>query len=120
VPLLLKELKDGFHQLGEQSYSIRLNQLCNIPLLVLDDLGVEKSTDWGREQLQTIIDYRSMNALSIVVTSNKRLDEIVGNDTEDARLASMRIGSRLRRESWCRVVMMDSSEYNRPTSGRLT
>ncbi len=113
VPLLLKELRDGFHQLGEDSYSVKFNALCNIPLLVLDDLGVEKSTDWGREQLQTIIHYRGMSALPLVVTSNKPLDEIMGVETDEARLASQRIASRLRRESWCRIIVMDGAEYNR-------
>lgn len=111
VPKLLKELRDGFQLEGEDSYRRKLDMLCTFPLLVLDDLGTEKSTEWGREQLQTIIHLRGIDGLPLVVTTNNPLDSIVGNDTEDARISSMRIASRLQRESWCRVVVLRSTEY---------
>lgn len=99
VPLLLKELRDGFELPGDMSYRVRFDALCNIPLLVLDDLGVEKASEWGIEQLQTIVHYRGLNELPLVVTTNRPLDRLKGDDEG-------RIASRLRRESWCRVVVM--------------
>ena len=42
-----------------------------MPLLVLDDLGVEKSSDWVQEKLDTIVDYRYFRGLPLVVTTNK-------------------------------------------------
>jgi DNA replication protein DnaC len=104
VPLLLNELRDGFELLGDQSYRQRFQMLCNVPLLVLDDLGVERTTSWGIEQLQTIIHYRGNQGLPLVVTSNKPLGQLAGDDEH-------RIGSRLQRESWCRVVVLDSPEH---------
>ncbi len=111
VPLLLKELRDGFELEGEQSYRLKMNFLCDVGLLVLDDLGVERSTSWGLEQLQTIVHSRGINGLPLIVTANKELDRICGDKNEDERLASMRISSRLQRETWCRVMVLDTGEH---------
>ncbi len=104
VPLLLKELRDGFDQQGESSYSRLFDTYCTVPLLVLDDLGVENPTKWAQEQLQTIVHYRGINGLPLMVTTNHGLDDLVGD-------AEHRIGSRLRRESWCRVIAIEAPEY---------
>ena len=104
VPLLLKELKDGFELEGEQSYRLKLDYFCNVGLLVLDDLGVEKASEWAQEQIQTIVHYRGINGLPLVVTSNKPLNDMP-IDPEH------RIASRLQRESWCRVVAIDVGEH---------
>lgn len=104
VPILLKELRDGFEQKNELSYSKKFEYLCNVPLLVLDDLGVEKRSDWAEEQIQTIVHYRGINGLRLVVTSNKPIDKMP-IDPEH------RIASRLQRESWCRVVSLKSAEH---------
>jgi len=111
VPLLLKELRDGFELEGEQSYRLKMNFLCDVGLLVLDDLGVERHTSWGLEQLQTIVHSRGINGLPLIVTANKELDRICGDKNEDERLASMRISSRLQRETWCRVMALDTGEH---------
>lgn len=104
VPLLLKELRDGFELEGEHSYRQKLDYLCNVGLLVLDDLGVEKASDWAQEQIQTIVHYRGINGLPLVITSNKPLDDMP-IDPEH------RIASRLQREKWCRVVVLDVGEH---------
>jgi len=113
VPLLLKELRDGFELEGEHSYRLKMNFICNVGLLVLDDLGVEKDSPWAQEQIQTIVHYRGINGLPLVVTSNKQLDEMPIDPER-------RIASRLQRESWCRVVVLDVGEHRlsgEPTGG---
>lgn len=42
----------------------------NTPLLLLDDLGAERPTDWAREQMRTLIDDRYRRKLVTLVTSN--------------------------------------------------
>ncbi len=74
VPSLLRELKSGFDLEGEESYQAKFNMLCRVPLLVLDDLGVEKPTDWAQEQLQMLIHERGINAMPLVVTTNLPID----------------------------------------------
>lgn len=105
VPLLLKELRDGFQLEGEQSYRLKMNFLCEVGLLVLDDLGLlEKPSSWAQEQIQTIVHYRGINGLPLVVTSNKLLDEMPIDPER-------RIASRLQRERWCWVVALDIGEH---------
>jgi len=59
------------------------------PLLILDDLGAENSTDFSYQTLYSIINERINWCRGTIVTSNFRLSEI---DTSDPRLAS-RLGS---------------------------
>jgi len=41
-----------------------------VPLLVLDDLGVEKGTEWAVAKLDTLIDHRYITGLRTVFTTN--------------------------------------------------
>ena len=83
VSLLLDELREGFrHDRGddyENSYERKFEYYKNVPLLLLDDYGVESSTAWVQEKLDTIVDYRLMHNLSLLITSNLTLDEMPGS-----------------------------------------
>lgn len=46
------------------------------PLLVLDDLGAEKPSDWTRERLFEIIDYRYSQELPLILTTNRKTDAL--------------------------------------------
>lgn len=98
VPLLFEELKRGFRAEGDRSYEARFDFFLNVPLLMLDDIGTEKQTAWVQEKLDTIVDYRLMNNLPLVVTTNSTLDEI-----------HFRIASRLQRNG--RIVIIDAPEH---------
>lgn len=100
VPLLLEELREGFSRTGDQSYQILFDFYLNVDLLVLDDLGTESQTPWVMEKLDTIVDYRAVNQLPLVVTTNKAMDEL-----------PVRIASRLQRVPFGKVVVISSPEY---------
>jgi len=99
VPLLLDELRRGFRAEGDLSYERRWDFYLNVPLLMLDDLGVESSTRWVQEKLDTIIDHRLMNNLSTLVTTNLTMDEL-----------NFRIASRLQRRNG-KVIVIDAAEF---------
>ncbi len=102
VSLLLDELREGFKtDEAERSYGSRFRYYCNIPLLLLDDYGWESSTPWVQEKLNTLVDYRLMNNLSLIVTSNKTLDEI-----------SPSIRSRLMRHPKCSIIAILADDYS--------
>lgn len=105
VPLLLKELKDGFDRKGEEAYSYQFDFFCNVALLALDDLAMEKASEWAQEQLQTLIDYRYSHHLPLVVTTNKPVNALGKIDPLG------RISSRLQREEWCKVIALEGMEY---------
>jgi len=99
VPLLLDELRSGFREDGDRSYDSRFEFFLNVPLLMLDDLGTENRTPWVQEKLDTIIDYRLMNDLALVINTNSTMDEL-----------PYRVASRLQRKG--KIVVIDAPEYN--------
>lgn len=46
------------------------------PLLVIDDLGKERSTEWTKEKLYEIVNYRYERCLPMVFTTNLTSDEL--------------------------------------------
>ncbi len=46
------------------------------PLLIIDDLGVERNSEFAREQVFNIIDSRYRNQLPMIVTTNLTVDEL--------------------------------------------
>lgn len=75
VPLLLDELRAGFQNKDDHSFDARFNFYQRVGLLGLDDLGTEVKTAWAIEKLETILDYRYINKLPTVITTNCGLDE---------------------------------------------
>ena len=100
VPLLMDELRQGFSRAAPESYEEQFEFFCNVPLLVLDDLGVEKSSGWVQEKLDTIVHYRSIRGLPLVVTTNLPMDQL-----------QVRIASRLQRYRPGMVIVIDAPEY---------
>jgi DNA replication protein DnaC len=70
VPRLLAEIKRTFDRDASDSYLGFFRRLCSVELLVLDDLGAEKQTEWVLEQLYSIVNERWQDRRSIVVTTN--------------------------------------------------
>lgn len=53
------------------------SRCCRCSLLVLDDFGQERATDFVFEELERIIDWRYRDQLSIAVSTNLSLDDLV-------------------------------------------
>ena len=56
--------------------SVYLEQMKNIDMLVLDDIGKEKETDWSRSIMFTVINYRYEHMLPIMMTTNLNSDAL--------------------------------------------
>lgn len=104
VPLMLDELRRGYNKEGAESYDTKLEFLMKVDLLVLDDLGAQTPTPWAMEKLMMIIDYRYINGLPLVVTTNKALTDLPGDDEH-------RIGSRLLRFPASQRITIEAPEY---------
>lgn len=61
---------------GAQEKQKLLDSLARYKLLILDDLGVERDSTFGLEQIFNIVDARSHVHLPIIVTTNLTLDEL--------------------------------------------
>ncbi len=78
VPDLLDYLRSTFSPAAEMRYESRFDTIRGADLLVLDDLGTENTTPWAKEKLFQIINYRYMERLPTVVTTNVEPDRIDG------------------------------------------
>ena len=70
VPLMLAEIKRTFDRDSSDNYLPFFRRLCTVDVLVLDDLGAEKQTEWVLEQLYSIVNERWQDRRSIVITTN--------------------------------------------------
>lgn len=97
---LLDELRRGIHnESQEQYYSFDrlMAMMKTVPLLVIDDLGVEQSTPWARERLDIIMNRRYEEELPTLVTTN-----------EEPTSLAPRIVSRL---SEGNIIVIRASDY---------
>lgn len=73
VPELLRSLKESF----SSDYHERFLLLKTTPLLLLDDIGAEYLTAWGRDEvLEPLLHYRMNENLPTFFTSNLSLEEL--------------------------------------------
>ncbi|MGA9398819.1 MAG: AFG1/ZapE family ATPase [Anaerolineaceae bacterium] len=77
VPDLLDSLRFTFDS-EKITFEERFEEIRNIPLLILDDFGTQNMTSWALEKLFQIINYRYINHLPLVVTSNQTVELIEG------------------------------------------
>jgi DNA replication protein DnaC len=90
VPNLLDELRRAVKS-EEPGDLANVRRVTEKHLVVLDDLGAERVTDWVQEQLYKLINERYERMLPTVVTSNCSLQELeyrLGGPVVD-RLAEM-------------------------------
>ena len=77
-----------------------------VKLLLLDDLGVERLTDWQRSEISLLISHRSDHELRTFITSNMPLAELSKPDFYGAR-----IGSRL--GEMCKVLVLRGADQRK-------
>ena len=73
---VIRLLDDLRPEHGEFVDAVTVAGVCDVDLLVLDDLAGEKGSDWTRERLDLIVDDRWLNARPIILTSNYPIDRL--------------------------------------------
>lgn len=96
---LLDDLRPGDH--ARQ----RVRDCQRAALLVIDDIGAEKPSEWTQERIYSIVDHRYANCMPLIVTGNLPPKQLGGQVGERAasRLAEM-----------CVVVAMTGTDRRRP------
>ncbi len=102
VPDLLDHLRATFSPHSPVRYDERFEQVRNVPLLILDDLGTQSSTQWAQEKLFQILNYRYNARLPTIITSNHSLEEI-----------DLRIRSRMVDPSLAVIVTILAPDFRR-------
>jgi DNA replication protein DnaC len=75
LPTFLNDLRDSFDS-KDPEFKKQLEMVTSCNLLIIDDLGSEKLTEWVRERIVSIIHTRVSNGLSTIYTSNLSPDEL--------------------------------------------
>ena len=79
---ILNELNSSFSGRNET-----IDKLCRYPLLIIDDFGMERGTEYALEQIYNIVDSRYRSRKPLIVTTHLTLDEIRHpQDTTHARI----------------------------------
>jgi DNA replication protein DnaC len=82
---MLQDMRATFSQ-RDQELETHMAYYRSRDILVLDDLGAERATDWTVDILTSIVDERYRNGKRTVITTNKSYDQM--KDTIGFRLAS--------------------------------
>ena len=79
---IMNELNNAFSGRNEV-----VDRLCGYPLLVIDDFGMERGTEYALEQIYNIIDSRYRSRKPLIVTTNLTLTDLKNpQDTAHARI----------------------------------
>jgi DNA replication protein DnaC len=99
-----QRIRDTFNDESTQrgQATTMIEALSNVPYLVLDDIGVQRNTDWEQEMLYNLINARYANRRLTIVTSNDSV-----HDLKD--LASGRLYSRF--VEMCHLVHLNAEDY---------
>jgi len=76
VPDLLDHLRATFAPGSDVSYDELFETVKTSPLLILDDLGTQSSTQWAQEKLFQILNHRYTASLPTVITTNEPISEL--------------------------------------------
>ena len=75
VPDFLRELRAGYdatQQKQGESYHALMERYQTCDVLVFDDLGAEKLTDWVDEPFYLLVDYRYRQRLPVLASSARK------------------------------------------------
>ncbi|HHX64594.1 MAG TPA: ATP-binding protein [Chloroflexi bacterium] len=100
VPDLLDHLRAAYAPSSPVTYDELFDQVRNVELLILDDLGTQNATSWAAEKLFQILNYRYNARLPTVITTNQTIGDM------DPRLAS-----RLKHQDVVRTVPIYAADY---------
>ncbi len=104
VPDLLDWLRFAYDSTG-MPFEARFEEIRNVRLLVLDDLGTQNATGWAQEKLYQIVNHRYMHRLPTIITTNIDLDDLDG-----------RVRSRLQDPDLVTSVRILAPDYRSPVT----
>jgi len=106
---LLKEIQDSYDPLSQESELRILAPVYEAEVLVLDELGAAKPTEWVQDTMTQIINTR-YNQKRITIFTSNFLDASTSSTKETL---TDRVGERLRSRlhEMCRLVVIEGEDY---------
>ncbi len=113
---LLKEIQNSWNPISQTSELKVLEPVFNAEVLVLDELGASKPTDWVRDTMMQIINTRYNDRKLTIFTTNY-LDT---RRAEKEETLEDRIGVRLRSRIFemCKTVAIEGEDYRKKYDGQ--
>lgn len=90
LPTFLEDLRDNYEN-KDPDFEQVLSMVKGCNLLIIDDIGAERVTEWVRERLVSIINTRVSNNLATIYTSNLSPEEL--REELGDRISSRVLGS---------------------------
>lgn len=107
---LLAELRNSYDTDNNISEMEIIKLYETVDLLIIDDLGKEKPSEWGLEKLFTIINSRYENNLPVIITTNYNQNSLVGRLSLNGEIETAKsIISRL--YEMCYLVKIDDIDH---------
>jgi DNA replication protein DnaC len=96
---------------SDKSSEYELKRLCRIPLLLLDDLGTEKLSEFTEETTTRIVNHRYNESLPLLITTNLPVRADSGPSQDLVTRLGDRLASRLAQTAT--VVRLDGPDLRR-------
>lgn len=107
---LLAELRNSYDTENNISEMEIIKLYENVDLLIIDDLGKEKPSEWGLEKLFTIINSRYENNLPVIITTNYNQNSLLERLSLNGEIETAKsIISRL--YEMCYLVKIDDIDH---------
>ena len=116
---LLKKIQDSYNPVSHTSEMQILEPVLAAEVLVLDDLGAERPTEWVRDTFAYIINTRYNQKATTLITSNfedgpkERIHLSDGSRVPSEETLTDRIGTRLRSRLYemCKVIRIEGADF---------
>jgi DNA replication protein DnaC len=120
---LLKEIQDSYNPNTRTSELKILSPVLETDVLVLDELGASKPTEWVQETMTHIINKRYLDKKITIFTSNY-MDMTIGSAYDETLTERVGVRLRSRLKEMCKQILIEGDDYrgtiNTRRGGRFT
>ena len=118
---LLKQVQNSYNRSVETTEQEILKPIFAAQVLVLDELGAARKTDWVAEMIEHILNTRYNDCKATIITTNYENAPPAGSTSASAALSAAtetlgdRIGERMRSrlQEMCVLIEMDGPDYRK-------
>jgi DNA replication protein DnaC len=107
---LLKEIQDSYNPNTHTSELKILAPVFETEVLVLDELGASKPTEWVQETMTHIINKRYLDKKVTIFTSNY-MDMTIGSAYDETLTERVGVRLRSRLKEMCRQILIEGEDY---------
>ena len=110
---LLRQIQDSYNPVSQTSELKVLSPVFEADVLVLDELGASKPTDWVRDTMMQIINTRYNDKRVTIFTTN--YPDVRKSAEDSSEILEDRVGVALRSRLYemCKTVVLEGEDYRK-------